>query len=395
MKSEGEGGPQFEDLCHVLMQEASHEQASDIHLDPALGGHYVLRLRIDGALLDTCRLEKNWANRLMNHYKVLAKMNPVPAKAPMEGWGEYSLEQEQINFRISCIPTVSGDKMAIRLFDPSRMRSDMSELGLSEDQTQTIRDWIDDIRGMILVVGPIGSGKTTTLYALLHELISRPCHIVTIEDPVEFPIAGLTQIQVSQGANMNFASALKSVARLDPDYIMVGEIRDEASAQLALNAVSFGKVLLGTLHSRDTAGAVSTLRNFGLKNFEIASALEVVIAQRLVRTLCPDCRKKKAVSSADRAWAEKIGWEIPEELWYPEGCDNCKRIGFSGRTGIFEVWQLSDESRTLLLEGGDEFSIRKSIEESSVRPLRDAVYEMVSAGDTSLEEVRVMGGFTF
>ena len=383
-----------ESLGHTLIQEASRENISDIHIDPALGEHYVLRLRVDGALLDACQMEKPWADRLMNHFKVMAQLDPVPAQAPMEGWVRDAFEQQPLNFRISCAPSISGDKMSIRLFDPSRMRTDLRELGLSDDQSKQIRSWIDDIRGMFLVVGAIGSGKTTTLYALLNELLPRQRSIVTIEDPVEFPVSRLTQIQVSREPDLDFASALKSVARLDPDYVMVGELRDETSAQLALSAASFGKVLLGTLHSRDAAGAVSTLRNYGLKDFEIASALEMVVAQRLVRTLCPHCRIKKAVAEVERNWAHHLEWEIPDELWYPEGCDQCKGIGFNGRSGIFEVWHLDDTSKALLLDGGDEFTIRESITESSMRPLKHAAQKMVASGETSLEEIRTMGGLT-
>ncbi len=389
-----QGEDDAETFCHGLIQEASRAEASDIHIDPGPNHKYILRIRIDGALLDACHLEKAWADRLMNHFKVMARMNPLPAQSPMEGWVAYDSDPRKLNFRVSCVPTVSGDKMSLRLLDPARMRSDMGGLGLRDDQIRLIRSWIDDIQGMFLVVGAIGSGKTTTLYALLNELRDRPKNIVTIEDPVEFPVAGLTQIQVSREAELDFADALKSVARLDPDYIMVGELRDKVSAGLALEAASFGKVLMGTLHSRDAAGAITTLRNYGLKNFEIAAALEMVVAQRLVRTLCPHCRKKRPVAEADRMWAGKLGWEIPDELWYPQGCGHCKDIGFAGRTGVFEVWPLESESRTLLLEGKDEFALREAIAESGVRPLRHAAREMVLSGETSLEEVRVMGGFS-
>ncbi|MFO8027326.1 MAG: ATPase, T2SS/T4P/T4SS family, partial [Opitutales bacterium] len=251
--------------------------------------------------------------------------------------------------------------------------------------------WISDIQGMFLVVGPVGSGKTTTLYALLDELRHRERSIVTIEDPVEYRIEGVTQMQVSARRDFTFANALKSILRLDPDYIMVGEMRDGKSASAAMDAAMTGKVLLSTLHSKDAVGAITALRNLGIEDFEIAAMLELVAAQRLVRKLCPECKREESVKHIDRVWMESVDRESPEKAYYPQGCEACGGLGYHGRTGVFEIWNLGEKEKELLLQHPDERSLRKQIREWGLPSLLDAAWSLLESGETSPEELRSLG----
>lgn len=384
---EAEPGEWFE----ALLADARSQRASDLHLDPAADG-YVLRLRVDGALHDVCVIPRDLAERILNHFKVTAQLDPVPALRPMEGWVEHNAGDTQINLRISCVPSVAGDKLSIRILDPKRLCSTMTDLGLNPEQSELVRSWVGDIQGMLLVAGPVGTGKTTTLYSLLEELKPRDRSVVTIEDPVEFRIDGITQMQVSPKQDFNFTTALKTILRLDPDYIMVGEIRDKASTEAAWDAASTGKILLSTLHSRDAAGVVTALRNFGREDFEIASMLELVVAQRLVRTLCEDCKKEKEPKSIDRKWLESIDREVPEKACYAEGCSSCGGVGYVGRTGIFEVWRLKDKDKEFIVGHPDELSLRDRLRKQDVPSLLDSAMDLVESGRASLTEVRALGG---
>jgi len=375
----------------AIVGDAVRHRASDLHVDPN-ADHYLLRMRVDGRLHDVSKIPRELAERILNHFKVMADLDPVPALQPMEGWTEHATDGRRINLRISCVPSVVGDKLSIRLLDPARLSSTMTELGFDSEQSDLVRAWAKDIQGMFLVAGPVGSGKTTTLYALLDELKTRERSVVTIEDPVEYRIEGITQMQVARKQSFDFANALKTILRIDPDYIMVGEIRDEASTAAAWDAASTGKILLSTLHSNDAAGVVTALRNYGRSDFEIASMLEVVVAQRLVRTLCDDCKKEKSIETIDREWLESMGREAPEKAHYAKGCESCGGIGYSGRTGIFEVWRLDDDAKRLLLGHPDELTLRSELRERGIPSLLDAGLERVRTGATSLSEIRSVGG---
>lgn len=382
--------PASEALFHALIEDATATGASDIHLDPA-ENHYCLRVRKDGALHDARLLPASLGERILNHFKVMADLDPTPALQPMEGWIDYELGERKINLRITCVRAIGGDKLAIRLLDPRRIRVNMQELGLAAKQSEQINTWISDIQGMFLVVGPVGSGKTTTLYALLDELRHRERSIVTIEDPVEYRIEGVAQMQVSSRRDFTFANGLKAILRLDPDYIMVGEMRDGKSASAAMDAAMTGKVLLSTLHSKDAVGAITALRNLGIEDFEIAAMLELVAAQRLVRKLCPDCKRKESVKRIDRVWMESVGRESPENALYPQGCEACGGLGYHGRKGIFEIWNLGEKEKELLLQHPDEQSLRKQAREWGLPSLLDAAWSLLESGETSPEELRSLG----
>ena len=286
---------------------------------------------------------------------------------------------------------MAANLLSIRLLDPRRLRTRMSELGLAEKQAEQVKAWVSDIQGMFLVVGPVGSGKTTTLYSVVEQLRHRERSVVTIEDPVEYQMEGVAQMQVSPKQDFTFANALKSILRLDPDYIMVGEMRDATSVGAALNAAMTGKVLLSTLHGKDAAGTITVLRNYGVEDFEIAAMLELVAAQRLVRKLCPDCKREEPLRSIDRTWMESVGRAAPEKAFYPVGCESCGGVGYQGRTGIFEIWNLGEKEKEFILSHPDEQSVRKQLREWELPSLLDAAWAHLESGETSPSEIRSLG----
>lgn len=379
-------------LFQAILSDAMRVSASDVHLDPA-GEHYTLRMRVDGSLHDLHLMDQELGDRILNHFKVMAGMDPVRSHKPEEGWIDYRFMDEHINLRVTCVPTVVGEKLSIRLLNQEPVSASLADLGLGDDHAQLIQTWTENIRGMFLVVGAMGSGKTTTIYTLLDALRCRDRSIITIEDPVEYRLEGLTQMQVSEDHEFDFTTGLKSIMRTDPDYIMLGEIRDPESARVALEAASSGKVLLSTLHSRDAAGAVTSLRNYGIGDYEIAAVLELVVAQRLVRKLCPECKVEQEMPSIDRKWLESNGREAPQKAFYGQGCDACRDVGYRGRTGIFEVWRVNDDVKEVLLNHPSEQSLRKEIRDHGVSSLLDSAWKLIESGETSIEEIRTGGGF--
>jgi type II secretory ATPase GspE/PulE/Tfp pilus assembly ATPase PilB-like protein len=241
---------------------------------------------------------------------------------------------------------------------------------------------------MFLAAGPTGCGKTTTLYSLLHELKLSNRIIVTLEDPVEYLIDGITQIQIDMLHDLNFAEGAKSMLRLDPDFLMLGEIRDGTSAETAVNAAISGRVLLSTVHSRDAVGAITALRNWNLPDHEIAESLSVVVAQRLVRKLCPACRRKTKPNETEKRWLKSLYLKVPSTVWKAQGCKKCRDLGYDGRTGVFELWRLSSADYHAILEHVDEISLRESLAARGHRSVLEDAMDKVTEGVTSLEEVR-------
>jgi type II secretory ATPase GspE/PulE/Tfp pilus assembly ATPase PilB-like protein len=376
-------------LGDALIRDALRERATDIHLEPHSGGTRV-RLRIDGALLDAALLTREQAVRAINFFKTMAELDPVRLFKPEEARRTYELDDAAaIDLRLAFAPCLNGTMMSIRLLNPETVDQNINSLGMSEVHHSTIRNWIENNRqGMFLVTGPTGSGKTTTSYALMHELKVLDQCIMTLEDPVEVEVDGLAQIQVNAQHGLTFSEGIKSMLRLDPDLLMVGEIRGRDSARAAAEAAVSGRALISTLHSRDAVGAVTSLRNWGLSDHDISAVLTMIVAQRLVRRLCPKCRKQDAPQTADRRWLEAMGAEVPKQVWRAVGCDECAQLGYKGRTGVFEIWEISEQDYNLILNHADERTLRHALAQRGHQFLMADGIAKAMQGLTSVEELR-------
>jgi general secretion pathway protein E len=289
------------------------------------------------------------------------------------------------------VPCVSGDKLAIRLLSPPQAVKEVRQLGIHNQGIESIRRWMDANGSMFLVAGPTGSGKTTTLYALLHELKLNDSHVITLEEPVEYEVPGINQIQVNPTHNLTFANGSEAMLRLDPDYVLIGEIRDVPSARAAVNIATSGRALMATLHSRDAVGTITALRNMGLDDYEISSNLGLVVAQRLARKLCPDCKVEDTLDEIEKKWLQEQGREVPATVWRAEGCAACNELGYKGRLGIFEVWQPSEEDLGMILNHEDEHALRHALIEPGEMLMLDDGLAKVEEGLTTLRELQHTG----
>jgi len=382
------------EFTQLLLQDAINANASDIHLEPNSSG-YRVRFRVDGVLLDTMSLAHDTGGTLMRHLKALCGLDPVPAARPASAGREVQVGETAIDVRASVAPCVFGEKVALRLLDVPQQVQHISRLGMDQESESQIRGWLENVTGTFIVCGPTGSGKTTTLYSLLHELKRTNRSVVTIEDPVEYRVEGITQIEADSRHRLSFADGLRASLRLDPDYLMLGEIRDQETARVAMTAAGTGRVLMTTLHSKDAAGVVTALRNWGVHDFQIASALRVVVAQRLVRTLCPECREEvDGPEATDREWLANIGRQPPPRLWRAVGCGHCNDQGYRGRTGIFEVWRVGGADADTILEHVADNRLREDMRERGHGFMIDDALKKAAIGVTDLRQIRhlVSGG---
>ncbi len=376
-------------LALALLDDAIRVGASDIHLEPHRDGIQV-RLRVDGALLDTHLLRRAHGERIQRHFKSLGGLDPIGAFRPQDARESIDVAGTQIDVRLSTAPCAFGEKLAMRLLDPRRIKEQLDELGISDALGSHIRSWMNSISGMFLVGGPTGCGKTTTLYALLHQLRLAERSVVTIEDPIEYRLEGISQMQVDARHGLTFAEGLRAMLRLDPDYMLLGEIRDSAAAHAAIEAAMSGRVLMSTLHCRDAAGVVTALRNWGAADHEISVTLQLVVSQRLVRRLCPACRSERAPTEAERIWLDSLGQPAPPRVWTAAGCDECRQLGYSGRTGVFEVWRLDESDAARIAARSGEAALRKSLMQRGHTFLFHDALAKAQDGTTSLDEVRAL-----
>lgn len=391
-QEEDEALPDEPFLAESLLRDALRERATDIHIDAKSDG-WLVRFRIDGHVLDGALLNHDEGQRLSNQFKALARLSPVTRFVPEEGRITFSLDGKQLDLRLAQAPCLRGDKLSIRIFVTGNDAMTLSELGLEETGLDSLEDWLGDVSGMLLVTGPTGSGKTTTLYTLLHQLKLHERNVMTIEDPVEYEIDGINHIQLDPRHGMTFNDAIKSMLRLDPDYLMVGEIRDAASAEAAITAASSGHALMSTLHSRDAVGAVEMLRNYGISGLELSSTLMLIVTQRLIRKLCPHCRVEEVPTEDERRWLERLSREVPDTVWHACGCEECNETGYRGRTGVFEVWRINQDEYQLILEDADRRSLYQSLAKRGHAFLLNEGLRKARSGITSLEELRAMGGY--
>lgn len=376
--------------AETLLADAYRAKATDIHVDPFEHG-FRIRLRIDGIIVDACELDKEFGNRIVNQFKTLSRLNPLRSFTCEESSFLFDDDDISIDIRITAVPCTFGTKIALRLLETSITISQLEDIGIFPEGADWIRNWMDAHVGMLLVAGPTGSGKTTTLYTLLHQLKMIDTHVVTLEKPVEYRVPGINQIQIDPENGIDFEAGTQALLRLDPDYVLVGEIRSPASAESAVSVAASGRALMATIHSKDAVSAVSSLRNLGLDDYEIAANLNLVVAQRLVRRLCPECCVQTPLSDQQINWLKSTKVKMPNELWKPVGCSSCKDIGYQGRIGIFETWCLTEEDHTLILNHQDEHKLRRQVIQRGNKTMLEDGMDKACRGITTLEELIRVG----
>ncbi|MFW6060669.1 MAG: GspE/PulE family protein [Phycisphaeraceae bacterium] len=374
-------------LADSLLRDAVNERASDIHIEP-MDGSTRVRFRIDGELLDAALLPRTHGGRLLNHFKAIGDIDPGHVFRPQQTRLTYTLDDRDLDLRLAVAPCLDSEVLVIRLLRPELLEQRLSALGLRDHDLQRLHEWLKSTSGMLLACGPTGSGKTTTIYSIIRELSQLHRSIFTIEDPVEYEVAGINQIPVDEDHQLNFAEGLKAILRMDPDYIMLGEIRDGESAEAGLTAANRGTVVLSTMHSRDPVGVVTTFRNWHLPDNEIAVGLNMLIAQRLVRRLCPECCYEDKPTDEQKRWLRAAGVKPPQRIWQAGACEHCHGQGYRGRTGIFDIWQLDEEDYEAILGGMDEHALRRQVHEKDPDTMLDDGLDKAKQGIISIDALR-------
>jgi type II secretory ATPase GspE/PulE/Tfp pilus assembly ATPase PilB-like protein len=377
-----------------LLADAVRERASDIHLD-SQSDQVRVRFRIDGTVRDAASVPMKRGVKLLRYLKVNSNLDPAPSLLPADSHFDYELDGAALAIRLACAPCVFGDKISLRLFHGLPARQRLADIGLCVDDLARIQRWLGDISGMFVVAGPVGCGKTTTLYALLSELNLTQRQIITIEDPVEYRFENINQIEVNTKRGLTFEEGLRSILRLDPDYILLGEIRDKVSAMAAMEAAATGRVVLTTMHGRNATGVITALRSLGVSDYEIAASLAFIVGQRLVRKLCTDCRRLEPPTAQECHWLESLGEKAPGSVWRPGGCPQCAGTGYFERTGVFEVLPVDEQLYDMIVAGKDEHALRAHLRGEGFRLLlRDALAK-AAEGFTDLSELTRIGAQSY
>ena len=371
----------------LVLQEGVKAKASDIHFEP-FETEFRIRLRIDGSLYEMAPPPKNLASAVIARVKVLSSLNIAERRIPQDGRIKTTISGRQIDLRVSTLPTQFGESVVLRILDKTVVNLSLEALSMQDDIKEGIRAMVGRPNGIFIVTGPTGSGKTTTLYSALKEVNTEDVKILTAEDPVEYEVEGIMQVPINHQVGLTFAAALRSFLRQDPDTIMVGEIRDLETAQIAVQASLTGHVVLSTLHTNDAPGAVTRLIDMGLEPFLISASLEGVLAQRLLRRICKTCRTpyepdKDVVNMLDVDALEIAN----KKFYYGKGCPDCNRSGYKGRQGLFELMTINDNLRSLITQKAPTLVLKQKAIESGMRPLREDGLRCIFDGHTSIEEV--------
>jgi type IV pilus assembly protein PilB len=371
----------------LVLQEGVKAKASDIHFEP-FEHEFRIRLRIDGSLYEMAPPPKNLASAVIARVKVLSSLNIAERRVPQDGRIKTTISGRQIDLRVSTLPTQFGESVVLRILDKTVVNLSLEALSMQDDIKEGIRGMVGRPNGIFIVTGPTGSGKTTTLYSALKEVNTEDVKILTAEDPVEYEVEGIMQVPINHQVGLTFAAALRSFLRQDPDTIMVGEIRDIETAQIAVQASLTGHVVLSTLHTNDAPGAVTRLIDMGLEPFLISASLEGVLAQRLLRRICKTCRTpyepdKDVVNMLDVDALEIAN----KKFYYGKGCPDCNRSGYKGRQGLFELMTINDQLRALITQKAPTLVLKQKAVESGMRPLREDGLRCIFDGHTSIEEV--------
>jgi type IV pilus assembly protein PilB len=371
----------------LVLQEGVKAKASDIHFEP-FEHEFRIRLRIDGSLYEMAPPPKNLASAVIARVKVLSSLNIAERRVPQDGRIKTTISGRQIDLRVSTLPTQFGESVVLRILDKTVVNLSLDALSMHDDIKEGIRAMVSRPNGIFIVTGPTGSGKTTTLYSALREVNTEDVKILTAEDPVEYEVEGIMQVPINHQVGLTFAAALRSFLRQDPDTIMVGEIRDLETAQIAVQASLTGHVVLSTLHTNDAPGAVTRLIDMGLEPFLISASLEGVLAQRLLRRVCKTCRTAYEPDKDVINMLDVDALEIAnKKFYYGKGCADCNRSGFKGRQGLFELMTINDQLRTLITQKAPTLVLKQKAIESGMRPLREDGLRCIFDGHTSIEEV--------
>ncbi len=370
-------------MINALLQQAVRERASDIHIEP-YERYCLVRFRRDGTLMDIAKPHRALHAAIASRIKIMANLDIAEKRLPQDGRISLRLAGRTVDVRVSTIPTAHGERIVLRLLDKSGSQLGLDSIGMSRPTQEAFKSLLAQPHGIVLVTGPTGSGKTTTLYAALSEIVSPTRNIVTVEDPIEYELAGVGQIQVNSRIELSFARALRAILRQDPDVIMIGEIRDLETAQIAVQASLTGHLVLATLHTNDSISAVTRLIDMGVEPFLLASTLRGVLAQRLVRCLCPACRVPHPSGTTDR---DSFGLPLPDQLWSAAGCPECARTGYRGRSGIYELFSVSPALAQLIHDSAAEATIRDTARQYGLTMLREDGVRHLAAGTTSFEEL--------
>jgi general secretion pathway protein E len=372
-------------LINALLTEAIKENASDIHIE-SYEKRMVVRFRVDGTLREILEPQREFAPMVISRLKVMAKLDIAEKRLPQDGRISLNIGGRTVDVRVSTLPSGHGERVVLRLLDKQANQLSLRQIGMVDQELDSIQEMIVRPHGIILVTGPTGSGKTTSLYAIVNQLNERSRNILTVEDPIEFYLDGIGQTQVNSKVEMTFAKGLRAILRQDPDIVMVGEIRDKETAEIAVQASLTGHLVLSTLHTNSAVGAITRLRDMGVEPFLLASSLVGVIAQRLVRKLCPLCKQAVTIPVKD---LEKLGYsgngKDTVTIYYAQGCVHCGQRGYKGRAGIFEIIPINSAMRSLIHDCAGDQVLEEHARVFS-RSIQESALEKVLNGDTSLDE---------
>ncbi len=372
-------------LCNLLITRAVESRASDIHIEP-FDDELKVRYRIDGVLHDIETAPKRLQAAIVSRIKIMSKMNIAERRLPQDGRIRLRVGEREIDLRVSTIPILHGEGVVMRILDRESIVIDLETLGFFPATLKTFYQLIKKPNGIVLVTGPTGSGKTTTLYGALDKINSPDKKIITVEDPVEYQLKGVNQIQVKTQIGLSFASTLRHIVRQDPDIIMIGEIRDLETTEIAIQSALTGHLVFSTLHTNDAPSAITRLLDMGVENFLLSSTMRGILAQRLVRVICPDC-KERDISTMNREERDILGIDAELPLYVGKGCEKCAYTGYYGRQGIYELLVVDDAIRPMILKNADASQTREAARARGMKTLMEDGVDKVKAGMTTLSEV--------
>jgi type IV pilus assembly protein PilB len=374
------------EIVNLMITQGLRDRASDIHIEPQ-SDHLRIRFRVDGVLQDVAHLPPATGAALASRIKIMAEMNIVERRRAQDGQISLTVDGRSLDIRVATIETIWGEKLVLRLLDRGRSLITLKQLGFSHGAYKSFHTMLHSPYGMIIVSGPTGSGKTTTLYASINELDQQVRNIMTIEDPVEYMFDNINQSQINKLADISFANGLRAILRQDPDIILVGEIRDRETAEIAVQSALTGHLVLSSLHATDSVGALLRFIDMGIEGFLIASSVVAIVAQRLVRKVCDGCKVPYTPSVEEAEFAASIGRSVPETLYRGQGCSRCNHTGYYDRIGVFEVLTMSDDLKRLVIAKASHKEILTAATANGMVPLRVDAWERVAAGVTSVSEV--------